>query len=62
MEVALEYYEKKNYPINVLRLGENHGKGGAVKQGVERAKGDYILMVRFAIILALFMVIGRTYY
>jgi dolichyl-phosphate beta-glucosyltransferase len=44
-EVALEY-TKDHDIIRVLRLGENHGKGGAVKLGVQKARGKYILMVR----------------
>ena len=31
--------------LKVLKLAENRGKGGAVKQGVKAARGNYILMV-----------------
>lgn len=31
--------------ISLLALSSNFGKGGAVKQGVKRARGKYILMV-----------------
>ena len=32
--------------INLLQLGMNRGKGGAIKAGVEYARGRYILMVK----------------
>lgn len=44
-KVALEYTKQHKDVIRVLKLGENHGKGGAVKLGVEKARGNYILMV-----------------
>lgn len=31
--------------VNVLALHKNMGKGGAIKQGVGVAKGDYVLFV-----------------
>ena len=31
--------------LKVLKLAENRGKGGAVKQGVKAARGNYVLMV-----------------
>ena len=49
-EVALEYTKRHLDLIRVLTLGENHGKGGAVKLGVQRARGKYILMVRLRFI------------
>ena len=45
-EVAIEYSKNNANTIRILKLGENHGKGGAVKLGVGKARGKYILMVR----------------
>lgn len=40
-EVAYGY--KKNYNVNVLKLEQNVGKGGAVRNGVLCAQGEFIL-------------------
>lgn len=48
-QVALGYSTEHKGVIRVLRLGENHGKGGAVKLGVQKARGEYILMVSFTV-------------
>ena len=40
-DVAYEY--SKNFPLNVLRLERNVGKGGAVRNGVLCARGELIL-------------------
>ena len=34
----------KKIPIQLLQLMKNSGKGGAIKAGVERARGEYVLM------------------
>ena len=44
-EVASKFSAKHENLIRILRLGENHGKGGAVKLGIQRARGRLILMV-----------------
>lgn len=47
VKVALQHGQ--NLPskeeLKVLKLAENRGKGGAVKQGVKAARGKYILML-----------------
>lgn len=45
-EIASEYSTQHRNLIRILRLGENHGKGGAIKLGIQRARGKYILMVQ----------------
>jgi dolichyl-phosphate beta-glucosyltransferase len=43
-DYMLKYGDKHN--MKLLELSRNFGKGGAVKQGVKRASGKFILMVR----------------
>ena len=52
-QVALRFSADHKDVIRVLRLGGNHGKGGAVKLGVQKARGEYILMVSFTISLSI---------
>jgi len=35
----------RGFPIHLVKLSRNRGKGGAIKTGVEFARGKYILMV-----------------
>lgn len=45
-DVALEYSEKWGSDrVRLLRLRQNCGKGGAVRKGMLRARGEYLLMV-----------------
>ncbi|KAI9592038.1 glycosyltransferase family 2 protein [Syncephalis fuscata] len=42
--VALDYAQKHTeYNIRVLTLAQNRGKGGAVAEGMMRARGEYLL-------------------
>ena len=43
--VIAEYMEVPNNCIRCLKLGVNRGKGEAVRRGVQRSRGRYILMV-----------------
>ena len=46
VKVALEYSRKYSTDhVRVLKLFENNGKGGAVRKGMLRARGEYLLMV-----------------
>jgi dolichyl-phosphate beta-glucosyltransferase len=47
VKVALQHAQNlaSNDDLKVLKLAENRGKGGAVKQGVKAARGKYILML-----------------
>jgi glycosyltransferase involved in cell wall biosynthesis len=38
-----EYGDQHN--MRLLELSRNYGKGGAVKQGVRRTRGKFVLMV-----------------
>ena len=44
--VALDYSRKfTTEKVRLLKLHENHGKGGAVRKGMMRARGKHLLMV-----------------
>jgi len=44
-KVALEYSRKEGSDkVRVLKLAKNHGKGGAIKKGMLRARGNLLLM------------------
>jgi dolichyl-phosphate beta-glucosyltransferase len=43
--VALETSKKLNINTFVVECPQNRGKGGAVRAGVQVAKGQYVLMV-----------------
>ena len=45
VDVVVLFMAKENSPVKLLSLGTNRGKGGAVKCGVTRSSGRYILMV-----------------
>ena len=45
VELATSMISKYGSEIKVLRLAENHGKGGAIRKGILRASGDLVLMV-----------------
>eukprot|EP01138_Halocafeteria_seosinensis_P008833 gb/GECG01009029.1/.p1 GENE.gb/GECG01009029.1/~~gb/GECG01009029.1/.p1 ORF type:complete len:328 (+),score=36.42 gb/GECG01009029.1/:1-984(+) len=46
VEIAMGYVRKHGTDkIRVMRLHKNHGKGGAVRKGMLRARGEYMLMV-----------------
>jgi glycosyltransferase involved in cell wall biosynthesis len=38
-------YMTASVNVKLLKLGVNRGKGGAIKRGVRRCEGRYILMV-----------------
>lgn len=42
-------FMKKCDRVKLLKLGVNRGKGGAVKRGVRRCGGRYILMVCYLV-------------
>jgi dolichyl-phosphate beta-glucosyltransferase len=45
-KVALDYSRKfTTEKVRLLKLNENHGKGGAVRKGMMRARGKHLLMV-----------------
>lgn len=44
-EIINAWFEDKNVDFSILRLKENQGKGAALKEGVEKAKYDFILTV-----------------
>lgn len=40
-----KYMKEKENCVRGLRLGMNRGKGEAIRRGVQRCRGEYILMV-----------------
>jgi glycosyltransferase involved in cell wall biosynthesis len=44
---------KNEKSIKLLVLGQNRGKGGAIKRGVRHCSGNYILMVGYIHIMNL---------
>ena len=46
VQVALDYVRRYGSDkIRLLKLHKNHGKGGAVRKGMLRARGEFLLMV-----------------
>jgi dolichyl-phosphate beta-glucosyltransferase len=46
VDVALRYVDSEGSDrVRLLKLAQNHGKGGAVRKGMLRGRGQYLLMV-----------------
>lgn len=56
-----KYLSVKSNCVRCLKLGINRGKGEAIRRGVQKSRGKYILMVRLVYLVPWYVILYRLF-